>query len=183
MSTDTTSGSTPAVSGATLAHSSPADPGSVSGEHLGRLAGLRNWKRNGCWVNVLNPYSPPRPPWDPTPALDNPPVATATTNSPPASIMAMNQTSGDPSPSAKEWGWVCGALQAGIKPNLVYQKLLQRASARRGSDAQRYARYTLQRALQRLKSLSTLGGPWFIRATCALFTVFPHFYAATNTSR
>jgi len=30
-----------------------ADPGSVSGEHLGRLAGYRNWKRCGPWVNVL----------------------------------------------------------------------------------------------------------------------------------
>lgn len=28
------------------------DPGSVSGEHLGRLAGFKNWKRGGCWVNV-----------------------------------------------------------------------------------------------------------------------------------
>ena len=27
--------------------------GSVSGEHLGRLAGFRNWKRAGCWVNML----------------------------------------------------------------------------------------------------------------------------------
>ena len=128
-----------------------ADPGSVSGEHLGRLAGLRNWKRNGCWINVLNPYSPPRPPWDPTPALVNPSLATATTDSPPAPITAHHPTSGDLSPSAKEWGWVCGALQAGIKPDIVYQKLLQRVSARRGSDAQRYARYTLQRALRRLR--------------------------------
>jgi hypothetical protein len=28
------------------------DPASVSGEHLGRLAGFKNWKRGGCWVNV-----------------------------------------------------------------------------------------------------------------------------------
>ncbi len=31
-----------------------ADLGSVSGEHLGRLAGTRNWKRASVWVNVVN---------------------------------------------------------------------------------------------------------------------------------
>lgn len=30
-----------------------ADPASTSGEHLGRLAGFRNWKRDGVWVGVL----------------------------------------------------------------------------------------------------------------------------------
>jgi hypothetical protein len=36
-----------------LAEKFGTDPGSVSGEHLGRLAGFRNWKRGGCWVNIL----------------------------------------------------------------------------------------------------------------------------------
>ena len=36
-----------------LAECMGADLGSVSGEHLGRLAGFRNWKRGGCWVNVV----------------------------------------------------------------------------------------------------------------------------------
>ena len=35
-----------------------ADPGSVSGEHLGRLAGMKNFKRAGQWVNVLQQPSP-----------------------------------------------------------------------------------------------------------------------------
>jgi hypothetical protein len=128
-----------------------ADPGSVSGEHLGRLAGMRNWKRQGCWVNVLNPYPASRPCWDPTPAL------TASCASPMPDYRSaspittgLNPT-GDTSPSAREWGWVCGALQAGIPPDFVYRKLLQRASDRRGRDAERYARYTLRRALQRLR--------------------------------
>lgn len=35
-----------------LAQQLGADPASTSGEHLGRLAGFRNWKRGGCRVNV-----------------------------------------------------------------------------------------------------------------------------------
>ena len=31
-----------------LAKRFAADPGSISGEHPGRLAGFRNWKRVGC---------------------------------------------------------------------------------------------------------------------------------------
>lgn len=128
-----------------------ADPGSVSGEHLGRLAGLRNWKRSGCWVNVLNPYPAPRPPWNPAPALADQSLASTITDQRSQTTNPNHHRARDLSPSAKEWGWVCGALQAGIKPDIVYQKLLQRTSARRGSDAERYARYTLQRALQQLR--------------------------------
>jgi hypothetical protein len=36
-----------------LAERIGGDLGSVSGEHLGRLAGFKNWKRGGCWVNVV----------------------------------------------------------------------------------------------------------------------------------
>jgi hypothetical protein len=122
-----------------------ADIGSVSGEHLGRLAGMRNWKRAGVWVNVLNPDPPARPAWNPTPALS--PIA-----SPPARKTALysgQQNGVDLSESAKEWGWVCGALDAGLDPQIVYHRLLDHAAQRRGRDAQRYARHTLRRALQR----------------------------------
>jgi hypothetical protein len=124
-----------------------ADPGSVSGEHLGRLAGTRNWKRGGVWVNVLNPDPPSCPPWDPAPALDPsaiPPPRRYTTDPHPSSPHTL-----DHSASGQEWGWVCGALEAGVDPQIVYRRLLQRASPRRGSDAERYARYTLRRALKR----------------------------------
>ncbi len=122
-----------------------ADIGSVSGEHLGRLAGMRNWKRAGVWVNVLNPDPPPRPAWDPTSALSQI-TAPPGRKTPPSQIP---QNGVDHSESAKEWGWVCGALDAGIDPETVYRQLLERASQRRGRDAQRYARHTLRRALQR----------------------------------
>lgn len=45
-----------------LAYLVGADQGSVSGEHLGRLAGFRNWKRAGTWVNVAA-ASRDRPTW------------------------------------------------------------------------------------------------------------------------
>jgi len=122
-----------------------ADPGSVSGEHLGRLAGLRNWKRGGVWVNVLNPEPLPRPAWDPTPALRAPPpIPHRITPSP----RQHHHPATDDSASGHEWGWVCGALEAGIAPAIIYRQLLERASLRRGRDAERYARYTLQRALR-----------------------------------
>ena len=123
-----------------------ADSGSVSGEHLGRLAGTRNWKRGGVWVNVVNPDPIPRPAWDPTRAL--PPIAPVNNRITPHPQEQHNLTGVDHSESGKEWGWVCGALEADLDPDIVYRRLLDRASQRRGPDAERYARYTLQRALQ-----------------------------------
>ena len=48
-----------------------ADLGSISGEHLGRLAGFKNCKRAGVWVNVLQASE--LAPWQPAPALAQPP--------------------------------------------------------------------------------------------------------------
>lgn len=122
-----------------------ADPGSVSGEHLGRLAGMKNWKRGGQWVNILHWPNAHASAWDPTPALrfasqaKRPVIAPS---APPRSSRV------DRSESAREWGWVCGALEAGLSPTAVYQGLLNHASPRRGPDAERYARYTVARAIR-----------------------------------
>lgn len=123
-----------------------ADPGSVSGEHLGRLAGMRNWKRAGVWVNVVDPEPWPRPAWDPTPALRAPPSIPRRITPPPR--RQHHHHGNDDSASGHEWGWVCGALEAGVAPEIIYRQLLERASLRRGRDAERYARHTLQRALR-----------------------------------
>jgi hypothetical protein len=122
-----------------------ADPGSVSGEHLGRLAGMKNWKRAGQWVNIIHRPDPYASPWDPTLALQSDAHAKrpAITPSAPA-----RSSRGDRSESAREWGWVCGALEAGLSPTAVYQRLLHHASPRRGPDAERYARYTIARAIR-----------------------------------
>ncbi len=129
-----------------------ADRGSISGEHLGRLAGFKNWKRGGAWVNVVaNPIRGRR--WDPSavPSIaatkTSPWTAATPTGTPPARRRRQNST--DTSPSGREWGWVCGLLENGCPPERAYVRLLERACSRRGSDAPRYARRTLRRALER----------------------------------
>jgi len=118
-----------------------ADPGSVSGEHLGRLAGFRNWKRAGCWVNVLAAPSP----WDPSTALSQ-----TEPTSHPTRLAIHGPVPRDTSPSGREWGWACGMLEAGYDSETVYLQLLEQARDRRGSDAERYARRTIENALQRV---------------------------------
>lgn len=131
-----------------------ADRASTSGEHLGRLAGMKNHKRHGQWVNILQASSH-RPPWQPSyPSVQSLPPRSLSLL--PAQHLAPQQhekptTRGvDSSPSGKEWGFVLGALEAGVPPRKLYTSLLQRARGRRGADAHRYARRTLQRAMLRL---------------------------------
>ena len=132
-----------------------ADPGSVSGEHLGRLAGYRNWKRQGPGVNVL------------AASLRGPPITTFHIAQQPGSLPTLQQFKSrartpaglDTSESGREWGWVMGSLQAGHDPESVYRQLLARAHSRRGADAERYARRTVRQALNRLAELSPLRGP------------------------
>jgi RepB DNA-primase N-terminal domain len=126
-----------------LAQRIDADLGSTSGEHLGRLAGFKNWKRGGAWVNVVASSLRGRR-WDPSavPSIASPETAKA-----PARQRWHKTT--DTSPSGKEWGWVCGLLESGCPPEHVYFRLLERACIRRGYDTPRYARRTFQRALER----------------------------------
>jgi len=120
-----------------------ADKASVSGEHLGRLAGFKNWKRGGCWVNLLCGLEEGRR--CPVQAMAAPPPPRATPLAPPQS--AARGVAGDGSASAQEWGWVCRLLEAGQAPERVYQLLVERAAGRRGSDVERYARRTVEKAL------------------------------------
>lgn len=125
-----------------------ADSGSISGEHLGRLAGMKNHKRNGVWVNILDCANTLAPPWNPTPALQT----TPDDNRPLAPNPGHDRSIGlDRSESGREWGWVCGALEAGISPDTVRRQLVERASLRRGRDAERYASYTIKRAIRRVR--------------------------------
>ncbi|MEA3276919.1 MAG: DNA-primase RepB domain-containing protein, partial [Pseudomonadota bacterium] len=110
-----------------------ADPGSVSGEHLGRLAGMKNWKRKGVWVNIIPQANVRQPAWDPAPALR----ASAPRHTRPiVSSSCAGTGSSDQSQSAQEWGWVCGALEAGASPDAVYRQLVHHASQRRGLDTE-----------------------------------------------
>ncbi len=131
-----------------------ADPGSVSGEHLGRLAGFKNWKRGGSWVNVLAAPRAARP-WDPTSALSELPVEPA----PRRESRGPDIGPRDISPSGRDWGWVCGLIEAGEDPVSVYYRLVERARDRRGGDAERYARRTVENALARVGDRSPSTGP------------------------
>jgi hypothetical protein len=141
-----------------LAARSGADPGSTSGEHLGRLSGMKNWKRRGQWVNVLR-FSTGLPPWEPRclgvpqsrlPSAEPTAIPRAVQLRPPLARGL------DHSPSGKEWGWVCGSLASGRAPGDVYAALLERCRARRGSDAQRYALRTVRKAMDRLGIIGSL---------------------------
>lgn len=135
-----------------------SDPGSVSGEHLGRLAGFKNWKRGGCWVNVLNCQVSPDHDGKaleiPPEILDSPePRSCAAARQ--LTINTVNSTGGDVSPSGREWGWTCRMLETGRDPERVYLELLAMAQDRRGPDAERYARRTVERAMLKIRIRSS----------------------------
>ena len=119
-----------------------ADPASISGEHLGRLAGFKNWKRGGGWVNVRAASHANRP-WS---VADDP---TATRRPRPAPTRPSGTDARrDTSPSGQDWAWVCTLLEQHHDPNTIYRRLVDRARPRRGADAERYAQRTLDRAQQ-----------------------------------
>ena len=121
-----------------LAQRTGADRASTSGEHLGRLAGFKNWKRSGVWVNTI--ASSAIRPWDPTPALCEP-VTTARPRHRSVSTPGI-----DTSPSGQDWAWTCCLLESGGDPDSVYRRLVARVLPRRGSDAERYAQRTVDQA-------------------------------------
>lgn len=143
-----------------LARRIASDPASTSGEHLGRLAGFKNWKRGGTWVNVIDAPHRGRT-W--VPIVDEKEAGCQQKRSPrcqasvppePRSMPSRVAMAPHPdsSESGKEWGWVCGLLEAGYGSHEVFLLLVERARLRRGSDAERYARLTIMRALSHVAS-------------------------------
>jgi len=138
-----------------LAAALGADLGSVSGEHLGRLAGFKNWKRSGCWVNVVafpedGPAAPlrltiPVDVLEPITAPRCPQIADTSARG------AHGRPGGDATPSGQDWGWACRMLESGWDPERTYRELVKRAMARRGQDAERYARRTVERAMAKVR--------------------------------
>jgi len=121
-----------------------ADPGSISGDHWGRLPGFRNRKpRRNCWVNLRlltrgHPYLPIREPI----SFHRP------------SPRTVHDSQDGVDMSRQEWGWVLGCLENGLAPSWVLDQLIKRARGRRGDrDATRYAQYTVKKAC-RISGLS-----------------------------
>jgi hypothetical protein len=127
-----------------------ADPASVSGEHLGRLAGFRNWKRCGCWVNLLRALVDPEIrlviPQD---ILEQEGPCPASRPKPGAAD-PYTRSGRDVSPSGMEWGWVCRMLEAGKDPEQVRRDLIAVAGSRRGADVERYAQRTVESAMRKV---------------------------------
>lgn len=120
-----------------------ADPGSVSGEHWGRLPGFRNRKpgRN-CWANLLMLSHGP--------SCHAPDVTVHISNQGKERDVLLSPEKQEVSKldhSRREWGWVMGSLENGVSPRQVLASLIEKAQARRGhKDAIRYACYTVQKA-------------------------------------
>jgi hypothetical protein len=127
-----------------------ADPASISGEHLGRLAGFKNWKRSGCWVNVLGCCMGPR---EAGRALNIPPgilegdEVSQRCPAEPGGLAPQSGSGRDTSPSGMDWAWVCNMLEAGMDPETVRRDLVAMSRSRRGPDTERYAQRTVERAL------------------------------------
>jgi hypothetical protein len=120
-----------------------SDPGSISGDHLGRLCGLVSQKRR-CWVNALFfSCAPPCPveSWATTPPSKNcaRPRASSILQSPGQSM------------SEREFGWTMGMLRYGWKVEDIERRLFSAACARNKPDAKSYANRTVSRASEILR--------------------------------
>jgi len=138
------------------------DSGSISGDHLGRLCGVKSQKHSS-WVNliktsIIKPYSP---------TIENDEIHLFP---PTESITSVNNTErmnkqrienkiggqcalkvlspgNDTSASGKEFGWVLGMLRNGIDHVRVKEKFLYEANKRKKVNAEKYVEYTLQKAI------------------------------------
>jgi hypothetical protein len=120
-----------------LARRLDGDRASVSGEHLGRLAGFKNWKRGGCWINVI----------EATYGCSWNPAQVETMAEPGRRTESTSRGQGrDTSASAREWGWVCGLFEAQYDPQDIYQRLLLAARQRGRREPERYANQTCRKA-------------------------------------
>ncbi|MFC1333156.1 MAG: hypothetical protein G8D91_00390 [gamma proteobacterium symbiont of Clathrolucina costata] len=127
-----------------------ADPGSKSGEHWGRLAGFKNHKRGGNWVNFTTQSN--HPPLDSKTLSPLFPQGTKTRNGGQVVVHSPTRpgrTAGgvDDSESGKEYGWIINYLENGGSRQEAYRRLHARATARgKPGDIDRYVRRTLRSA-------------------------------------
>ncbi len=134
------------------------DPGSVSGDHFGRVPGFRNWKRGGEWVNLIDcPDSFGRLLSSPVGGRVLHPKASETQGPAPAVIAGRERIPGlgteSKSESEKEFGWVCGWLRRGLNEEEAIRKLTERATGRGKRQPEVYAKRTVESAKR------VFGGP------------------------
>jgi hypothetical protein len=138
------------------------DSGSISGDHLGRLCGVKSQK-HASWVNliktsIVKPYFPVFendeshlfPPTENIISVYN----TEKMNKQKIEDKIGGQCAlkiipagNDTSASGKEYGWVLGMLRNGIDHVRIKEKLLHVATKRKKGNADKYVEYTLQKAI------------------------------------
>lgn len=132
-----------------------ADPGSTSGDHYGRLCGFRNRKvGRDCWVNLRVAVDCGAPLEADDAAKPACTITIPRASVTPACVAPRNATSCS-SESEREWGWVMRQLESGAAPHQLVQELTQKALARRGPDALRYALRTVGCAVKRMRERAT----------------------------
>jgi len=125
-----------------------SDKGSISGEHFGRLAGFKNQKRGGEWVNVIAVSDAGA--WCvPSEVLidDKLKGSTPLLSPPMGGGVVDNKSNNGSSESENEWGYVCGKLEHGADPILLESELANRAQNRGKRNATKYAKLTIAKAL------------------------------------
>ena len=129
------------------------DPGSVSGDHLGRLCGVRSQKRN-CWVNLLTTtfgqrYSP-----NIEQPLSSPLGEACVSPSPSPRFSGATRSERSTSDSEREFGWAMAALKHGVPMIDVINQLSVRARERGKRRPDDYAKRTVMGAYRVLHSTS-----------------------------
>lgn len=114
------------------------DPGSISGDHLGRLCGVLSQKHK-CWVNLLATttnglYTPIFP------KLLSRPLGGSC-------VIPKGSRGSDASPSGKEFSWVLRMLRSGINHTLVTSRLLYVAISRSKRSPDSYSKRTVKKAM------------------------------------
>ena len=122
------------------------DPGSVSGDHLGRLCGVRSQKRN-CWVNLTTTTYGQRYAPDVMSPLSSPLGEACASHSSGVGTRVQGQP---PSPSENEFGWVMGALRHGVPIMKIINQLTDRAKRRGKRLPDHYAERTVMHAYRLL---------------------------------
>ena len=115
------------------------DPGSTSGDHLGRLCGLVSQKRQ-CWVNAVHfSCAPPCSvdSWSSRPHAPECPRGGASSRG----------ASPDSSSSEKEFG-AQGLLRSGVDETVVKQRILEASKSRGKRNPDGYAERTVREAIR-----------------------------------
>jgi len=110
-----------------------ADPGSVSGEHYGRLSGFTNHKRGRQWCNLF--------------AIKDGDLWSLEDRLPPThKKLTKVILSSDCSESANEYGYACHSLRYGLSEDDIINNIVQRALNRGKRHANSYAIRTVEKA-------------------------------------